>query len=157
MTTVERFEVPVEIREATYDGPGTISGVILETGRVASDRQEVFVPGAPIFPSQGVELLRGHRGEAIMTFQPVIDGNEIRIDALLPDSKIGRQVAAEVRSGTRAALSVEFVSLSEGRVSGVRELRSVLVQATALVPLGAYDRAQAEVRERAGRRRRLWQ
>ena len=155
----DAFTIPVECREdETRAGPGRIVGTILETGRVAADRQEVFTPGAPIFPSTGIELLRGHRGEAILTFDPIVDGSEIRVDAQLPDTQLGRQVATEVRSGARSALSVEFVSLDEARVQGVRELRSALIQAAALVPLGSYDQARAEVRHRAGRRfRRSWQ
>ena len=154
--TVDKFEVPIECRASDYDGPGRIVGTILETGRVASDRQEVFVPGAPIFPSTGVQLFRGHRGESVMHFQPVISGSEIRIDAPLPDSELGRLVAREVRSGARAALSVEFVPLSEARVMGVRELRSALIQGAALVARGSYGQATAEVRSRVGRRRRPW-
>ena len=154
----DRFEVPVECRAADYGSPGRLTGTILEVGRIASDRAEVFTTGAPIFPSTGVELFRGHRGESVMHFQPVISGSEIRIDAPLPDSELGRLVAREVRSGARAALSVEFVPLSEARVMGVRELRSALIQGAALVPLGSYNQARAEVRERAGRRhRRSWQ
>ena len=157
-TTIERFEIPIEIREADYAGPGRLTGTILEVGRVASDRAEVFTPGAAIFPSTGITLYRGHRGQPIMNFQPVIDGNEIKIDVALPDTDLGRQAATEVRSGARAALSVEFVPLSEARVMGVRELRSALVQGAALVGRGSYSQAQAEIRERAGRRyRRSWQ
>ena len=158
MTTTDKFEVPIECREADHSGPGTISGVLLEVGRIAADRQEVFTPGAPIFPSEGVELFRGHKGESIMRFDPVVDGSTIRIDARLPDNAIGRQVATEVRSGERSALSVEFHALDEARVSGVRELRSALIQGAALVKLGAYSQARAEIRSRTGRRhRRSWQ
>ena len=154
----DKFEVPIECREADHAGPGRLTGVILETGRVATDRAELFTANAPIFPSSGVELFRGHRGESIMSFQPVISGNEIKIDAPLPDSELGRQVAREVRSGERASLSVEFIPLIEARVQGVRELRSALIQAAALVPLGSYNQARAEVRHRAARRhRRSWQ
>ena len=107
----DSFTVAVECREDnTRQGPGRITGVILELGRVAGDRQELFTPGAPVFPSTGVELLRGHHGAPIMTFDPIVAGTEIRIDARLPDTQLGRQVAAEVRSGERSALSVEFVS-----------------------------------------------
>ena len=154
--TVDKFEVPIECRASDYDGPGRLTGTILEVGRIASDRREVFAPSAAIFPSTGIELFRGHRGESVMHFQPVISGSEIRIDAPLPDSELGLLVAREVRSGARAALSVEFVPLIEAKVQGVRELRSALIQATALVPLGAYNQARAEVRSRAGRRRRPW-
>ena len=155
----DRFTIPIECRsDESREGPGRIVGTILETGRVAADRREVFTVDAPIFPSTGISLLRGHRGEAILTFDPIVDGASVRIDAPLPDTALGRQVAAEVRSGERSALSVEFVSLDEARVQGVRELRSALIQGAALVPLGSYNQARAEVRERAGRRyRRSWQ
>ena len=154
---MNNFTVPIECRgDESREGPGRIVGTLLETGRVASDRREVFTAGAPIFPSTGVELLRGHHGEAIMTFEPIVDGASVRIDARLPDTQLGRQVAAEVRSGERSALSVEFVSLDEARVQGVRELRSALIQGAALVPAGSYTQARAEVRSRAGRRRRPW-
>ena len=155
----DRFTIPIECRsDESRESPGRIVGTILEVGRIAADRREVFTAGAPIFPSTGISLLRGHRGEAILTFDPIVDGSTIKIDAPLPDTALGRQVAAEVRSGARAALSVEFVSLDEARVQGVRELRSALIQGAALVPLGSYNQARAEVRERAGRRyRRSWQ
>ena len=156
----DAFIVPVvECRaDESRAGPGRLTGVILELGRVAADRQEVFTPGSAIFPSTGVELLRGHRGEAVMSFDPVVNGSEIRIDARLPDTQLGRQVATEVRSGERSALSIEFIALDESRVQGVRELRSALIQGAALVPLGSYNQARAEVRHRAGRRfRRSWQ
>ena len=152
------FVVPIECREDGRASPGRIVGTILEIGRVASDRQEIFVPGAPIFPSQGVALLRGHRGEPVLTFDPIVDGSEIRIDAPLPDTALGRQVATEVRSGARSALSVEFVSLDEARVQGVRELRQALIRGAALVGRGSYNQARAEVRHRVGRRwRRTWE
>ena len=152
------FTVPIECRaDESREGPGRIVGTILETGRVASDRREVFTAGAPIFPSTGVELLRGHHGEAVLMFDPIVDGASVRIDAPLPDTQIGRQVAGEVRSGERSGLSIEFVPLIEARVSGVRELRSALIQAAALVPIGSYTQARAEIRERAARHRRPWQ
>ena len=140
-----------------YDRAGVTTDLPLRPGSSSGDRQEVFVPGAAVFPSTGVELLRGHHGAPILTFDPIVDGSEIRIDAPLPDTALGRQVATEVRSGARAALSVEFVPLDEARVMGVRELRSALIQAAALVELGSYDQARAEVRERVGRHRRVWQ
>ena len=153
----DTLTIPIECRaDESREGPGRLVGTILETGRIASDRQEVFVPGAPIFPSEGVELLRGHRGAAVMRFDPIVSVSEIRIDARLPDTQLGRQVATEVRSGERSALSVEFVPLDEGRVMGVREVRSALIKGAALVPADSYTQARAEVRERR-RRRRAWQ
>ena len=133
--------------------PGRVSGVLLPLGRVASDRQELFVAGAPRFPAGGVRLLRGHKGEEVMKFDPIETETAIRIDAALPDTELGRQVAKEIRSGERSALSVEFYSLEERSTSGVREIVSALVDSTALVAAGSYAQSTAEVRER---RRRRW-
>ena len=156
---MNNFTVPIECRsDESREGPGRIVGTLLETGRVAADRQEVFVPGAAIFPSTGVELLRGHRGEAIMTFDPIVDGASVRIDAPLPDTALGRQVAAEVRSGERSALSIEFVSLDEARVQG-RSRTAIGAHPRRGAGSGtwkSYTQARAEVRSRAGRRRRAW-
>ena len=108
----DRFTIPIECRaDESREGPGRIYGTILETGRVASDRQEVFIPGAAIFPSTGVELLRGHRGEAVLTFDPIVEGSEIRIDARLPDTQLGRQVAATKSAAASGRRSVSSLCL----------------------------------------------
>ena len=91
-----------------------------------------------------------------MRVQPTVDGSEIRLDAPLPDTALGREVAAEIRAGRKAGLSVEFVSTNEATVAGVREIRAALVDAAAVVASPAYDQARVEVRQR-GDRRRWWQ
>ena len=96
------------------------------------------------FPHEGVQLLRGHGGDEVLTFIPKHEGSEIRIDENLPDTILGRKIRAEVKSGARNSLSVEFHSLEEGIVSGVREVRSALVEAVALVEAGSYPQARAE-------------
>ena len=141
----------IELR-AAVDSPGRIVGTLLETGRVASDRRELFVPGAVQWPGRGVRLLAEHRGRAVMTFQPKIDGAKIQIDDKLPDTAIGREVAAEIRAGRKRGLSVEFYAAEEGQVQGVREVRSALIEAVAVVESPAYVQAVAEVRRKRGRR-----
>ena len=142
----------IELRAAT-DSPGRITGTILEMGRVAGDRREVFTPGSVQWPSNGLRLLAEHRGRQVMRVQPTVDGSEIRLDASLPDTALGREVAAEIRAGRKAGLSVEFVSTNEATVAGVREIRAALVDAAAVVASPAYDQARVEVRHRTGRRR----
>lgn len=143
----------IELREAV-DSPGRIVGTILQVGRVASDRREVFAPNSVRWPANGIRLLSEHRGRQIMRVDPVMaDSGEIRIDAPLPDTSIGRATAAEIRSGRRRSLSVEFYSTSESTVSGVREITGALIDAAAVVPTGAYSQARVEVRNR---RRRVW-
>ena len=133
---------------------GRLTGVLIETGRVASDRREVFVPGSVKWPAEGVDLLHGHGGEKVLSFAPKVDGSEIRIDEPLPDTILGRKVREEVKSGSRSSLSVEFFSLAESVVSSVREIRSALVEAVALVADGSYKQAVVEVR--AKRKRHRW-
>ena len=128
--------------------PGRIVGTLIEMGRVASDRREVFAPGALKWPHNGLRLLDKHHGAQVMRFQPIEDGAALRIDAPLPDTEIGRRVAAEIRSGKRRDLSIEFYANDESEVSGVREIRSALVDAVAVADSGTrvYEQATAEVR-----------
>ena len=146
------FRCAVEVR-ASDTAPGRIVGPLIEMGRVAGDRREVFAPGAIRWPDGGMRLLAEHRGREVMRFTPLVDGAALRIDALLPDTAIGREVAAEVRAGRKGGLSIEFYASDEADVSGVREVRAALVDAAALVPAGAYRQATVEVRHR---RRRVW-
>ena len=143
----------IELRAAS-DSPGRITGTIIELGRVAIDRPEIFAPGSIRWPAGGMRLLSEHRGREVMRFEPKADGAALRIDAALPDSAIGREVAAEIRTGRKRGMSVEFVALDDARVSGVREVRSALVDAAALVQSPAYTRAVVEVREK--QTRRVW-
>ena len=147
-------DTPLECREAT-GSPGRLTGVILPVGRVAGDRAEVFVGSGVQTPAEGIALLSEHRSSnVVMRFDPIrgADG-ELRVDHLLPDTEGGRALAASVRSGKTPGLSVEFHSLDEARVSGVREVRQSLITAVATVPSQSYDLARAEIRSQ---RRRVW-
>ena len=134
--------------------PGRLVGTLLEYGRVAGDRREVFTPGSIRWPANGVKLLAEHRGRLVARVEPTVDGAALRIDQALPDTALGREVAAEIRAGRKRGLSVEFYATDEADVSGVREVRSALVDAVAVVESPAYDQARVEVRNR--KRRRWW-
>ena len=147
----ESIIVSIEFRVSeTDDSPGSISGLILPIGRIAADRKEVFTPGSATFPSGGVRLLLEHQGR---------DDHDVRARGRprwLPTSRPnyltppeGVEAADLVKSGKRSALSVEFRALEAETVSQVREVRSALVEAAALVPSGAYEQARAELRGRA--------
>ena len=148
---IREIRAALELR-ASETSPGRIVGTLIETGRVAGDRREVFTPGSVRWPSNGLRLLAEHRGRQIMRFEPKVAGSEIRIDAPLPDTALGREVAAEIRAGRKRGLSVEFFATDEAQVSGVREVRSALVDAVAVIESPAYDQARVEVRSRRGRR-----
>ena len=139
----------LEVREAT-NSPGRIVGVVLPAGRVAQDRRELFVGTGIETPANGLRLLPEHRSTTtIMEFDPVRDADgTLRIDHILPDSVTGRAAAQSIRDGSTPNLSAEFFSLSEQRVSGVREVRTSLVTAVALVHSGAYTQSRAELRSK---------
>ena len=156
---IREFRCAVECRaDESRQGPGRIVGTLIEAGRVAGDRPEVFAPGSIRWPREGIRLLAEHRGAQVLAFQPVEDGAALRVDELLPDTPLGRAAADGIRDGSRSALSVEFHATEEAQVSGVREVRSAFVDAAALVPSGAYEQARAELRGRTqpGRGRRVW-
>ena len=149
MAMTREIRCRLECREdETRTGPGRVVGTLIEQGRVAGDRPEVFAPGALRWPSNGVRLLSEHRGRQVLRFQPVIDGAQIRIDERLPDTPIGREVAAEIRSGRKSGLSIEFYATEERQVQGVREIRGALIDAAAVVGEPAYEQAAVEVRQR---------
>ena len=50
----DRFTIPIECRaDESREAPGRIVGTILETGRVAADRREVFTAGSADLPKYG--------------------------------------------------------------------------------------------------------
>ena len=150
-----RGDAALECRDAT-GSPGRLVGTILPVGRVAGDRPELFVGAGVQTPADGIALLPEHRSTTVvMRFDPIRgDDGTLKIDHRLPDSPEGRAMAASVRSGKTPNLSIEFHSLDEAQVSGVREVRQSLITAVAAVPSGSYTQARAEVRER--RLKRIW-
>ena len=156
MTQANTREIRAALEIRGDEGsPGRLVGTLIETGRVAGDRREIFTPGSVRWPSNGLRLLAEHRGRQVMRFVPKVEGTEIRIDHPLPDTALGREVAAEIRAGRKRGLSVEFFPTDEAQVQGVREVRGALVDAVAVVESAAYKQARVEVRHRAGRRR-VW-
>ena len=102
-------------------------------------------------PDGGIVLNEQHNRQApIMRFTPTVDGREVRVDAMLPDTQRGRDVATMVRDGTLTGLSVEFRAESAGFVGGVREVRRAKLVAAAVVDSASYQ-GSLEVRHgRAG-------
>ena len=158
MSETRELRCAIELRaDDSRQSPGRIVGTLIEYGRRASDRAEVFADGALRWDEGGVILNEQHNRQApIMRFVPVVDGAEVRIDSPLPDTQRGRDAAAMVRNRTFRGLSIEFRALEEGRRAGVREVRQARLLGAALVDDGSHKGA-LEVRQRErGRRRRVW-
>ena len=142
-----RRAVEVEIREAA-DGP-RLTGTILQEGRAASVRPEVFAPFALVWGTDGISIRTEHRGAEVARAIPVRSPTgEIRISAIATP-----EIRAAFASGKRF-LSAEFQALAETRTVGnIREIQRAFIGAAAMVRSPEYNQARAEVRERASRRR----
>ena len=144
---METLHCPVEVRESA-SGP-MLHGVLIQEGRAASARAEVFAPGSLVWASEGVAIRAQHLGVEDARAVPTREANgEIRIAA--PASAA---IVAAFNEG-RKFLSIEFHALQETRSkSGIREIQSAFLPGVALVADPEYKQATAEVRTR---QRRIW-
>ena len=134
--------------------PGRITGTLLTYGERASDRAEMFEPGALRWPDNGIVLRRQHqRATPIMRVLPEVRGNQIVVDAPLPDTTAGRDAAAEIRAGLFKGLSVEFKATAQRFAGGVRHITGALLNGAGLVDTPSYAGSAVEVRARTARRR----
>ena len=152
----------VELREdVERRSPGRLIGVLLRYGEQASDRPEVFKDGALEWDTDGIVLNRQHaRKQPIMRVVPTVEGREVRIDAPIPDTVAGRDLAAEVRSGLFRGMSIEFSPIDESMNGSVREVRRAKLVAAGVVDSPSYSGSTVSVRHRtqseADRRHDLW-
>ena len=100
----------LELRDdETRKGPGRLTGTLLTYGERAADRPELFEVGSLSWPDSGIPINRQHvRTEAVARVIPMVRGNAVMIDAPLPDTQRGRDLAVEIRAGLFTGLSVEF-------------------------------------------------
>ena len=127
----------------------TLSGVILQEGRAAQFRREMFTLGAIEWPESGIDILPRHLAPSGTGVKAIPTRNtDGRIGIAVRASETLRQAYAE----GRRFLSVEFHALNElTTAGGIREIRRALVLAAALVDKPEYAQATAELRQRGGR------
>ena len=67
---MDEIRCAIELRaDESRQSPGRITGTLIEYGKRASDRAEVFVDGALTWPDRGVVLNEQHaRTQAVMRF-----------------------------------------------------------------------------------------
>ena len=151
---MDELRCAIELREdEARQSPGRIVGTLLTYGKRARDRAEMFAAGALHWPAGGIILNEQHNRQApIMRFVPELVGDEVHIDAPLPDTQRGRDARTMIRNGTFTGLSIEFRAEIEGRADGVREIRRAYLGGAALVDSPSHD-TSVEVRGKpAGRR-----
>ena len=129
----------VEIRERGK----TLYGTLVQEGRAARERRELFAPGSVYWPSEGVGIALEHRHTPVLAAMPRREADgRITIEA-----RATSEIRSAVQSGRRF-MSVEFFPKRENRTrGGIREILSALVDVVALVPDPEYA-TSAEVRQR---------
>ena len=154
---MDEIRCAVELRaDETMQSPGRLTGTLMTYGERAADRAEVFEPGALRWPDNGILLRRQHvRAAPIMRVIPEVRGNQVVLDAPLPDTAAGRDAATEVRAGLLGGLSVEFRAVAQNYAGGVRRIAGALLTGAGLVDEPSYGGSAVEVRGRTARRR-MW-
>ena len=145
----ETLHCSVEIRAATT-GP-MLHGVLIQEGRAASSRPEVFAPGSLVWDgTRGIALRATHLGVEDSRAIPTREANgEIRIS-----TPASAAIVAAFNEGRRY-LSIEFHALKETRsAAGVREIQEAFLPGAALVADPEYK--QAVVTEIRSKRMRVW-
>ena len=143
----------IEVRfvaDDSRDSPGRLTGVLLTYGETSRDRPERFLRDSLQWGESGIIINEQHvRAAAIMRVTPFLDGNELRIDAPLPNTQRGRDAATNIRDGLYTGLSVEFAKrgVVASYVGGVREIRQAQLVGAGLVDLASYPGSVVEVRE----------
>ena len=151
----DELRMAVEVREDEARlGPGRLFGVLMRYNTRAKDRDELFLPGSLSWPDSGIVVNRQHsRSSPVLRAVPTIVGDEVLIDAPLPDSTAGRDAAAEIRSGLLTGMSIEFRATAQTIVGGVRRISAAILGGVGLVDSASYA-TSVEVRHGARRLRR---
>lgn len=131
----------IEIRQTEGKEPA-LHGVILQEGRAAKERRELFTLGSITWPAQGIAVLPAHHAPEESRAHPVRAANgEIRISARATPA-----LREAVEKGSRF-MSLEFHMLEQRNTAGgVREITRALMTAAALTPTPEYTQSSAEIR-----------
>ena len=141
----------IEVREV--EGKPRLIGTLLPFNVRAKDRPEMFLSGSVSWPTDGVVLRRQHnRSEPILKFVPVESDGQLTVDVQIPSTRAGADALSEVKSGLLSGLSVEFKSIKEDVVGGIRKISEAILVGAGLVDSPAYAGAVVEARELAERR-----
>ena len=138
------------------ESPGHIFGTLLRYGEQANDRKELFEAGSLTWPDSGIILNRQHsRAAPIMRFKPEVRDGSVVIDAALPDTSAGRDIAAEMKADPPlfTGLSIEFRSIKQTFEGGVRRISQAALSAAGIVDSPSYPGSAVEVRH--GEKRRI--
>ena len=143
----------IEVRfeqDETRQSPGRLTGTLLTYETRAGDRPEVFESGALQWPDGGIVINEQHNRQApIVRAIPFVDGNEVKVDAPLPNTQRGRDAAENVREGVLTGLSIEFRAVKQVWRGNLRVIQQAVLGAAGLVDKASYTDSAVEVREKS--------
>ena len=126
----------------------------------ARDRAEIFEQDAFHWRDDGIVIRELHppkdaQGRPIISTPPILrtvpflEGRELRINAPLPNTTRGRDVAESMRGPLPlyGGMSVEFAPELVSSQGGLRRIKRAYLDAAALVLRGSYAESTVEVRE----------
>ena len=147
---MDEIRCSIKIEDRAKGQQPHLTGTLMVYGQQATDRLERFEVGALSWPDDGVVLNRQHnRAAPILRFIPVEIEGKLVIDEAFPATVAGLDALAEIRSGLFRGLSVEFRSIKEAFVNGVRVITQSTLVAAGLVDTPAYSGSVVEARELA--------
>ena len=129
-----------------------LHGVLIQEGRAASVRAEVFAPGALVWASDGIALRAKHLGVE----DSRADSNTAKLTARSGSQRPASAALVAALEVGRKFLSnrIPCAERNALRKSGVREIQQAFLPGAALVEDPEYKQALAEVRAR--RRMKVW-
>ena len=138
----------LEVREDdSRQSPGVLHGVLMEYNSVSPAHKERFLPGALEWPEGGIVVNEMHeRKKALTRVVPEVRGNSLVLSKPLSDTQLNRDVISLVRDGTYRGLSIEFRSIVERYVSGIREIARAQLVRVAVVDDPSYSQSTVSVR-----------
>ena len=151
-------EIRCEIRLSEVEGkPARLVGVLMPFGEQSRDRAEVFERGSLKWDKAGIVLNRMHRRDSpILRFVPVEVDGKLTIDTAIPSTSAGVDAREEIKSGLLTGLSVEFRSVKQTFLGGVRRISEAILSGAGLVDSASYFSATATVEARAIAERQRW-
>lgn len=126
-----------------YRQGSKVIGTIIQEGRAARTRRELFTANSLRWSNDGINILDGHKGQSVGVAMPK-RLNDGRIEITIPAT----DNILEIRR-KKPYLSIEFYALDEATTNGgIREIREAFVKAAAFVDDPEYKQATTEVRRR---------
>ena len=148
---MDELRCSIEVREVEGK-PTRIVGTLMDYNTVAQDRRELFESGALKWDGPLILNRQHERKNPILKFLPVESAGRVAIDVEVPSTAAGSDAISELRAGLFSGISIEFKSIKEVFVNGVRKISEAILTGAALVDFPSYPGSVVEARALAVRR-----